>query len=139
MPARQGRLYPPRKRLKYKKDCPWEVEETPMDPEVYAQLSPSAKAYVDNKPVHPWPSPEKYERQRAKDDRKYAPFTITVFLVLSLLALSNVYDSVANPSPRNGWVDLIVGTLFFGWIIVVIVGSWIGIVKSLMKNNPDKS
>ena len=134
MPSKHKQAYPQRKRLKYKKDCPWEVEETPMDPEAYAQLSPRMKAYVDQKPIPiPPPNPETQRKDRP------GIIHLAVLIVLCL-ALHRAYKMVTAMGPGDGWIDLAVGILFCGFIICVAVGGIFSILKEfLIQDTKDDS
>ena len=133
MPSKHKQAYPQRKRLKYKKDLPWEVEETPMDPEIYAQLSPSMKAYVDQTP-RPIPPPD------PKAQRESKPGVVHLAaLIVCLLGLSKVYKDVTTIGPGAGWGDLAIGILFYGFVTCVFVGGIFIILKEFLVEDSDKS
>ena len=130
MPSQQERdsqAYPQRKRLKYKKDCPWEVEEN---------LSDHHKPYLDL-------TPEEWAERKAaaaQQNREAAPRIRIALLVLYLFMFYAVGNNLFLINvQRDGWISTIIGGAIHLAILCVPICGIFSILKEMLMQNSDES
>lgn len=113
-----------------------------MDPELYAQLSPRMKAYVDNEPYIKLTPEEQTERRVAyeQQERENAPRIRILTLIILLFGLYAVGDNLFLINvQRDGWISTIIGGAITLAVLCVPICGIFSVLKEMLVKDSDKS
>ena len=124
MPSKQKQAYPQRRPLKYKKDCPWEVEQE-EEHEPYIKLTPEewAERRAD------------YERQ----ERAAAPRIRAILLTFFLIWLACEIPDFLSMAGRGGWgIGNIIGGALYLAVICTVAWCALAVLKEMFMGTDEE-